>query len=713
MHKIYDWYENTSRKPRLVRKGEFTPLLRLWVLRILVPLGGQQGFVETSGFGKATVASALGLADPAADEELVDFSPTAARTELRKLHARAEGRSSESKLPHVLQANLDRLGDLVGLNQPSRLILAFMLLVKSDPVLSEAVELLGSLSTIRAFHVISVILGLPEQAVRDALASDGPLGRTGLLVVDRNANYSMECKFNLLSSKLADVMITGESDPLAMLKDTVRLSRPGTLEPGDYAHLGMSYQLLRTFLQVARDTGRTGANALIYGPPGTGKSELARLMARELGCSLMEIATEDEDGDPVGGERRLRAFKAAQAIFAGRPALILFDEIEDVFNDASPFSGQRSTGQSRKGWINRTLEENPVPAVWLTNSVECLDPAFVRRFDMVVKVPVPARAHRRAIIARAGEDLLDQGAIERLSATESISPAVIARAASVTRAVRSQFSDGDASAIMERLIDGTLQAQGHQPVGRAKAAALPDVYDPRFINAGIDLSGVPAGLKAAGSGRLCLYGPPGTGKTAYGRWLAQELGCQIIVKRASDLLSMWVGGSEKALADAFRQASEEKAVLLIDEVDSFLRAREAARQSWELTLVNEMLTQIEDFDGIFIASTNLAAGMDKAALRRFDIKAEFGFLRAEQALELLHRHCVASDLVLPSPTVRDRLARLENLTPGDFAVVSRRQRFGRFSDASQWVAALEAECELKEGHSRPIGFGGHHAVGAA
>lgn len=61
----------------------------------------------------------------------------------------------------------------------------------------------------------------------------------------------------------------------------------------------------------------------------------------------MEIATEDEDGDPVAGERRLRAFRTAQAIFAGRPALILFDEIEDVFNNASPFSGHRSTGQSR------------------------------------------------------------------------------------------------------------------------------------------------------------------------------------------------------------------------------------------------------------------------------------------------------------------------------------------------------------------------------
>jgi SpoVK/Ycf46/Vps4 family AAA+-type ATPase len=713
MQRIKGWDDFSTRRRHGPSTAQLTPLMRLWVLRILVPLGAQRAFVEAFGFAKPAVASALGLSDSSSEEETESFSPGAARAELRKQHVHAEGRRGEARLPGFLQANLDRLGNLVGLDQPARQILAFMLLVRNDPVLNEAVDLLGPLSTVRASHVLSVILGLPETAVRDALASDAPLGRTGLLVVDRDASYSMECKFNLLSAKLADVMIAGESDPLALLRDTVRPSRPGTLEPADYAHIGMSYQLLLSFLQVARHTGRTGANVLVYGPPGTGKSELARLMARELGCSLMEIATEDEDGDPVAGERRLRAFRAAQAIFAGRPALILFDEIEDVFNDASPFSGHRSTGQSRKGWINRTLEENSVPALWLTNSVECLDPAFVRRFDMVVKVPVPGKAHRKTIIARAGGDLLDQGAVERLSMAESISPAVIARAASVTRAVRDQVPGTDASAIMERLIDGTLQGQGHQPVARARVAVLPDVYDPAFINTGIDLSGVLAGLRIAGSGRICFYGPPGTGKTACGRWLAQELDRPIIVKRASDLLSMWVGGNEKALAEAFRQAADEKAVLLIDEVDSFLRDRQGARQGWELTQVNEMLTQMEDFDGIFIASTNLAAGMDRAALRRFDIKAKFGFLRTEQAWELLRRHCEAAGLAPPSLAARHRLSLLGNLTPGDFAVVSRRQRFGRFSDADQWVTALEAECELKEGHSRPIGFGGHHAGGAA
>lgn len=703
----------SARRPSLQAPTEFTPLMRLWVLRILVLLGGQQKFIGESGFSRAVIATAVGLAGPEADEEDDSFSPRAARKALLALHTKAEAARKPGKLPPFLQANLDCFGDLVGLDKSSRQILAFMLLMKNDPVLNEAVGTLGSLSTIRAFHALSVILGLSDIQVREALASNAPLSRSGLVVVDRDANYPLEAKFNLLSTKLADVMISSESDPLDLLKDTVRQSRPGTLQPVDYTHLGPSYPLLQSYMQAALEAGRIGANVLIHGEPGTGKSELARLMARELGCTLMEIATEDEDGDPVGGERRLRAFRAAQAIFANRPALLLFDEIEDVFNDASPYSGQRSTGQARKGWINRTLEENPVPAFWLTNSVDCLDPAFVRRFDMVLKVPVPAKSHRKAIIMKAGEGLLDPGTIERLSGVEAISPAVVARAASVTRAVQGRIKGADDSSIMERLIDGTLQAQGHAPLARSKAQALPGTYDPALINTRADLLGILEGLKASGSGRICLYGPPGTGKTAYGRWLAQQLNQPLIVKRTSDLLSMYVGGSEKALAEAFAQAEDEKAVLLIDEVDSFLQDRRGAQRSWELTQVNEMLTQMEAYDGIFIATTNLAAGMDKAALRRFDIKAEFGFLQADQAWALLCRHCAAAGVANPSPATRRRIALLDRLTPGDFAVVERRQRFGRFTDAGQWVAALEAECELKDDSARPIGFASHHAAGAA
>ena len=136
--------------------------------------------------------------------------------------------------------------------------------------------------------------------------------------------------------------------------------------------------------------------------------------------------------------------------------------------------------------------------------------------------------------------------------------------------------------------------------------------------------------------RLCFYGPPGTGKTAFGHWLAQELGKTLMVKRVSDLVSPYVGTTEQNLAQAFDRAQQEDAVLLLDEVDSFLQDRRKARQSWEVTAVNEMLTQMESYRGLFIASTNLMSDLDEASLRRFDLKVHFGYLKAAQV-----QHCFA------------------------------------------------------------------------
>jgi SpoVK/Ycf46/Vps4 family AAA+-type ATPase len=249
-----------------------------------------------------------------------------------------------------------------------------------------------------------------------------------------------------------------------------------------------------------------------------------------------------------------------------------------------------------------------------------------------------------------------------------------------------------------------LEAQGHDGLRRHDPNRLPELYDPAFIHADANLAEVAEGLKRTRTGRLCLYGPPGTGKTAYGRWLAEQLGMPLLVKRASDLLSMWLGGSEKNLARAFCEAERENAVLLIDEVDSFLQDRRGASQSWEVSGVNEMLTQMESFAGVFIASTNLMSGLDQAALRRFDLKVKFDFLAPSQSLELLRRYCQNLGLDEPDNARQQGVLRLKNLTPGDFAAAVRQHRFRSITSASRLVEILRAECAFKDRSPNAIGF---------
>jgi len=679
-------------------------LVHLWILRLLVPLGGHRQLIGQNGYMNDSVADALGL-DQSLDAFTGDLNLKTVRAKLRQLHAANERKSRTTVVPLCLRTNVARLARLIGLSETDSRILEFTVLIQAERLLDDTADFLGQLTTLKTIHILSVLLNLPEPEIRASLSPQGLLAKSGLLSVDRCGTSTLRGKLNLLSDNFADHIYSSDADPVGLLRDTVTPSAAPLLELDDYPHIDEFLAVLRPYLKLAVTVGRKGVNVFLHGSPGTGKSQLAKVLARELNCELFEVASEDTDGDPVEGERRLRAFRAAQSFLAQRRALILFDEVEDVFNDGNLFAGRKSTAQTRKAWINRTLEENSVPTLWLSNSIDGIDPAFIRRFDMVFELPVPPKKQRERIIVEACAGMLDAASVTRIAESESLAPAVVAKAASVVRSIQGELGEAGSAQAIELLIGSTLKAQGHKPIRRSDVKSrLPEIYDPIFIHADADLTQVANGLVQSKSGRLCLYGPPGTGKTAFGRWLAEQLGVPLVVKRASDLMSMWVGENEKNIAEAFKQAEQEGALLLIDEVDSFLQDRRNSHASWEVTLVNEMLTQMESFPGVFIASTNLMGGLDQAALRRFDLKVKFDFLKPEQASELLRRHCTQLSISAPLPEQEAKLQCLSKLTPGDFAAVARQNRFRAITTAEALVSALEAECALKEGAKAGIGF---------
>jgi hypothetical protein len=130
--------------------------------------------------------------------------------------------------------------------------------------------------------------------------------------------------------------------------------------------------------------------------------------------------------------------------------------------------------------------------------------------------------------------------------------------------------------------------------------------------------------------------------------------------------------TEKCIRAAFCEAEKDKAILFIDEADSFLGSRENAVRSWEISEVNEMLTNMETFHGICICATNFKKIVDTAAIRRFNIKLEFDFLTHQGAMTFYNLFLVG----LPQAPITDgevaKFGSLSGLTPGDFKVVNQK-----------------------------------------
>lgn len=156
----------------------------------------------------------------------------------------------------------------------------------------------------------------------------------------------------------------------------------------------------------------------------------------------------------------------------------------------------------------------------------------------------------------------------------------------------------------------------------------------------------------------------------------------------------------------FGEARQQDAVLILDEADSFLADRCGATHSWEVSHVNELLTQMEAFSGIFICTTNLMERLDPASLRRFSFKVKFDYLNKDQRWEMFKKELVRLGGKLSDGVeLKSQVCSLTNLTPGDFAVAARQfVVLDMPINEDELFRQLLTECQLKTGGKRGIGF---------
>lgn len=202
-----------------------------------------------------------------------------------------------------------------------------------------------------------------------------------------------------------------------------------------------------------------------------------------------------------------------------------------------------------------------------------MDPAHTRRYDVVVELNVPPRRVREGIIRQHLRALpVSDGWISALSDNEQLAPAVVARAARVAQVAGGRSETEQNLGVLIRETLGAMALNNRLKMN--SESLIP--YSLDYLNPDVDLHELVEGLRHHGSARICLYGPSGTGKSAFGRHLAKELDMPLHVRRTSDLLSPYVGETEQNLAHMFRAATNDGAVLLLDEADSFFRDRRGA-----------------------------------------------------------------------------------------------------------------------------------------
>ena len=452
-----------------------------------------------------------------------------------------------------------------------------------------------------------------------------------------------------------------------------------------FSHLAKDAEDARKTLASATHNMNKGINILLYGPPGTGKTEFARTLCGEVGARLYAVGANEVGPKSRRTVSRTEALDYALEALSHEPdAVIFFDEMEDFES-------------VEKHWRNRVLEENPVPIIWACNSIDyyrVFQPFFIDRMIHAIEFRhMSVVARKRVFIGILSKEGVPEPKAVRLAdelaRDRKVTPRQLALA---TR--QSAMVNGNVETIRRNIAQ---KAKLHHGV------RLPDTkpiqnYDPALVHADTDMEALTERIASMGARRfaMCLHGPPGTGKTAYVGYVADRMGMDLLPKHASDLLSKWVGQTEQQIAAAFAEAVATQSFLVFDEVDSLLMDREFAVRSWETSMVNELLSQMERHPLPFACTTNRREALDPAAARRFLFRVEFFYMDRERVARAFRFFygCEA-----PSETLA-----LDKLTPADFANVREKAKILNFLDDPERIAhALSEECRAKPGGGR-MGF---------
>jgi transitional endoplasmic reticulum ATPase len=417
---------------------------------------------------------------------------------------------------------------------------------------------------------------------------------------------------------------------------------------------------------------------LLYGPPGTGKTLIAKAVASESGAHFIHIAGPEVISKYYGeSEQRLREiFEEARE---NAPSIVFIDELDSIAPRREEVTGEveRRVVAQLLTMMDGLEERGQVIVIGATNRVDAIDAALRRpgRFDREIEIGVPSEPDRIEIlkIHTRGMPLGDDVSLEVLSQQThgfvGADLAALSREAAI-RALRRYLPqlDLDADEIPADVLDtlkvfaGDFRSAQRDVSPSAMREVMLEVSHVKWQNVGglesaktevreavelpltnpqkLDDMGIepPRGI--------LLYGPPGTGKTLIAKAVASESGANFIPIRGPELLSKWVGESERAVREIFKKARQvSPSILFFDEIDSIAPIRGSSNNSQALdNVLNQILTEMDGLvelkDVVIMGATNKPDLVDPALLRagRFDRLVYIGEPTLEDRKKIITIH---------------------------------------------------------------------------
>lgn len=474
---------------------------------------------------------------------------------------------------------------------------------------------------------------------------------------------------------------------------------------------------------------------LLYGPPGTGKTLIARAVARESGVHFLHL-NGPEIIDKMYGASEAQLRKMFDEAERNAPAIIFIDEIDAIAPKREEMSGDRQVERRVVAQLLALMDglqsRGQVIVIAATNIPNAIDPALRRpgRFDREIVIGVPDEAGRREILdiytrgMPLGEDVdLARMAFQTPGFVGADIAALCREAAmSALRRLIPDIDFGEARIPAEKLAqlcvcadDFTAAQADVQP--SALREIVTQVSDKRWSDVGgldsirqLLIEAIEWPVRHADLFRhaaihppkgILFYGIPGTGKTLLAKALAGESGANFIAVKGPQLLSMWVGESERGVREVFRKARQTApCIIFFDEIDTLTPNRGGHGGEVTDRVVAQLLTEldgIEDLRGVtVVAATNRLDQIDDALLRpgRFDLLVEFSRPEQVERAAILAVHAKRMPLA-EDVDLADLAVRTEGMVGADLEALCRR-------------AGMAAIRDVIEQRTTTLVIGGHH-----